>query len=347
MPHIRKADRKMTHKERQLAAIRRKDVDRISRDVIAIENGAKIFGRPDYDYQELLRLMDTDGRVVFTPGYLGETRSGRDEWGAPSINDYGTSHAYPLSFVQEAADLKKYTPPSPDDYDFTSSATLAKRYSAEYAVRGPYWKSLFCVQNGLFGMEDNLANMLLEPGIFEASLNMVFEHTYRYCENYLNAVGDDLDILYLGDDFASQRGLLFDPALWRKYFRDKYRALFELGRKRGKLIWFHSCGDITSVLPDLIDIGVDVWETVQLHTLPISPETLKREYGKDLSFFGGVSTQSLPFKTPEEVRTEAAYCVQALGPTGYILGPDHHIKPDVSAENTLALFHYAGPSQPA
>ncbi len=118
--------------------------------------------------------------------------------------------------------------------------------------------------------------------------------------------------------------------------------MFELGKSRGKFVWFHSCGDITAILSDLIDIGVDVWETVQLHTLPMSAEELKREYGKHITFFGGINTQRLPFAKPEEIRAEVIDCIKILGKGGgYICGPDHHIKPDVSVENTLALFDTA------
>ena len=110
-----------------------------------------------------------------------------------------------------------------------------------------------------------------------------------------------------------------------------------LGIEPGK-----SCGNITQVLPDLIDIGMDVWETVQLHTLPMSPKQLKREYGRHITFFGGINTQRLPFATPEEVRSEVLECIKILGrDSGYICGPDHHIKPDVSLENTVALFDAA------
>jgi len=331
--------RGVTHKEREIAVIRRKSVDRPAKDAIHIENGGKIMGTSDYEYEELLRLLDLDGRIVYVPRYLGERKPGRDEWDAPPGDDYGTSHRYPLASANDVSDIKKYHPPDPGLYDFAGSAVQARLHGAEYAVRGPYWKPLFCTLNSLFGMEECLVKMLTEPEVFHAALEMVYEHTYQFCENYLNAVNDNLDIFYLGDDLASQRGLLFDPALWRKYFKDKYKALFELGKSRGKLIWFHSCGDITSILPDLIDIGLDVWETVQLHTLPISPEKLKKEYGGDITFFGGINTQRLPFKTPDQVREEAAYCLKVLGGGGgYILGPDHHIKPDVSAENTLALF---------
>ena len=84
---------------------------------------------------------------------------------------------------------------------------------------------------------------------------------------------------------------------------------------------------------------MDVWETVQVHTLPLSPQDLKRQYGRHITFFGAVSTQRLPFSTPAQVRDEVRRCIDALGEGGgYICGPDHHVKPDVSAENTVALF---------
>jgi len=115
-----------------------------------------------------------------------------------------------------------------------------------------------------------------------------------------------------------------------------------MAKAAGKHVWFHSCGDVTAVLPDLLDIGMDVWETVQLHTLPIPPETLKRDFGRHMTFFGGVNTQRLPFMTPSEVAAEVERCIRLLGKGGgYICGPDHHVKPDVSAENTVALFRAA------
>jgi uroporphyrinogen decarboxylase len=130
--------------------------------------------------------------------------------------------------------------------------------------------------------------------------------------------------------------------LWRRFFKPRYARFFEMGKRAGKYIWFHSCGDITAVLPDLIDIGMDVWETVQLHTLPITPERLKREYGHLITFAGGVNTQQLPFWTPDRVRQEVAACIRALGEGGgYICGPDHHIKPDVPPANVIALYDAA------
>jgi uroporphyrinogen decarboxylase len=85
-----------------------------------------------------------------------------------------------------------------------------------------------------------------------------------------------------------------------------------------------------------------VWETVQLHALPLSPAQLKRHFGRHIAFFGGVSTQRLPFASPNDVRAETLRCIELLGEGGgYICGPDHHIKPDVPPANTLALFRAA------
>lgn len=184
--------------------------------------------------------------------------------------------------------------------------------------------------------------MVIYPDVFEAVLEKAFAHTYQFCELLLSACGYNMPIFCLGDDFATQKGIMIPPEHWRKFLKSRYAKLFELGKKKGKYVWFHSCGDITAVLPDLIDIGMDVWETVQLHTLPMSPKKLKEEYGKHITFFGGINTQRLPFIKPDEVREEVLRCIDILGKNGgYICGPDHHIKPDVSAENTVILFDTA------
>jgi uroporphyrinogen decarboxylase len=141
---------------------------------------------------------------------------------------------------------------------------------------------------------------------------------------------------------------MISPAHWRRYLKPRYAHLFEIGARARKPVWFHSCGNILAVIPDLIEIGMDVWETVELHTLPISAVQLKREYGRDLTFFGGINTQRLPFVTPAEVEAEVGRCIEALGRDGgYICGPDHHIKPDVPPENAVALFEAARQFQKA
>lgn len=339
----------MTSRERQLATIRRQPVDRISVDAIDIENVpqvARYLGIPEDAVRDRLGI---DGRQVAAWTYLDEkpvdaAGASLSEWGTTAWDDYSQEHHhYPLATAESVGDVERY-PCWPDTarYNYDGAAEMARDTIARYATRGPYWKPIFCKVCELMGMEEAMVKIAVAPDIFEATVRKVGDHNYDYSCRLLDACGDALDIYSLGDDFATQRGLMIAPEQWRRFLKPQYARLFALAKSRGKPVWFHSCGDITSVLPDLIDIGMDVWETVQLHTLPLSPAALKREYGRHITFFGGVNTQRLPFATPAQVSEEVRDCIRTLGEGGgYICGPDHHIKPDVPAENVVALFDAA------
>ena len=283
--------------------------------------------------------FDGRGLAAYTYGGDGPV------WGVDFGDDYGTSHAYPLANAQSVAEVEQYAWPDPARFtDWNKLGAVARDWQQQYAVRGPYWMAgpLFCTTCNLMGMEEALMKMVSEPAVFEACVEKVFEFSCDYVSRFIQACDGGLDLLSLADDFATQRGLMFHPDLWRKFLKPRYARLFELGKRHGLPVWFHSCGDATPVLPDLIDIGVDVWETVQLHALPMSPQALKKQFGRQLTFFGGINTQHLPFAKPKEVRAEVNRVIEALGEGGgYICGPDHHIKPDVSQENTRALFETA------
>ncbi len=136
---------------------------------------------------------------------------------------------------------------------------------------------------------------------------------------------------------------MISPEHWRRFLKPTYRKVFELLKSYGLKVWFHSCGQFRPVMSDLIDIGMDVWETVQTHLPGNEPEILKREYGEHITFYGGISTQrTLPFGTVDDVRREVRERIRVLGRGGgYIVGPDHGIMPDVPVENVLAMFDEA------
>ena len=343
--------RAMNSRERELAAIRHETPDRLPVDVICIENGNEIAGLLGIEPDAVYDALGIDGRMV-AAGYAGqcaEPPSGAPEginfteWGTPSTGDYGAARGfYPLAAARSVAEVDDYPWPTAADYDYRSAAEKAADLCPRYAVRGPYWRPLFCRACDLMGMEDAMAAMLTRPAVFEAVLENVFAMTAEYCERLLDACGDAMPILCLGDDFATQRGLMISPEDWRRFLKPRFARLFEIGKSRGKYVWFHSCGDITSVLGDLIDIGMDVWETVQLHTLPMTAQELKAQFGRHVALFGGINTQRLPFTTPENVRAEVQRVIEILGENGgYICGPDHHVKPDVPPENAVALFEEA------
>jgi len=335
-------------RERMLTAIRHEIPDRIPMDALHIENAAAMadFLSCENDEDAIREILELDGKVIAAE-YLGDKQEPVNgiefnEWGTLLSGDYSANHPRPLAKAGSITDIENYNWPDPAQYDYTTAIQTARQIGAKSALRGPYWQPVFCRTCDMFGMEEGMIKMMTEPDIYQAAIEQIANVVEQNCIQLLDACRDDLPILALGDDFATQRGLMIPPEKWRKFFKPRYARLFEIGKSRGKYIWFHSCGNITEELGDLIDIGLDVWETVQLHTLGIPAEKLKQEYGKDLTFFGAVNTQRLPNWTRREVAQEVEKCIKILGENGgYICGPDHGIRPEVPAENTVALFETA------
>jgi uroporphyrinogen decarboxylase len=136
--------------------------------------------------------------------------------------------------------------------------------------------------------------------------------------------------------------------MWRRWLKPVYRRIFALAKDRGMKVWFHSCGTFSPVFPDLVEIGMDIWETAQVHLPGNEPEILKREFGKDITFYGGINSQeTLPRGTAAQVRAEVRERVRVLGKDGgYICSSDHAILPDVPFDNVLALVDEARKRRP-
>ena len=147
----------------------------------------------------------------------------------------------------------------------------------------------------------------------------------------------DFDALHFGDDLGTQLGTFFSPRLFRDLLKPLYKRLWGVWKEAGKFVMMHSCGRVMDLLPDLVEIGLDVLEPVQ----PCNDlEVLKARYGDRLTFWGGIDTQRLlPFGTPDEVRREAARVIRTLGHGGgHIIGPSQEVMKDVPLENIVALL---------
>ena len=153
---------------------------------------------------------------------------------------------------------------------------------------------------------------------------------------------------YFGDDYGAQKRLLFSPKTWRALFKPRLARMFTVFREADLPIVLHSDGDITEILPDLVEIGVTVLNPVQPEVLDHT--WLKRTFGDRLAFYGGVSTQTvLPSGTPEEVQLAVKDCAKALAGdgTGLLLGPSHRLMTDVPLGNMEALLtSFAGLGEP-
>jgi uroporphyrinogen decarboxylase len=136
--------------------------------------------------------------------------------------------------------------------------------------------------------------------------------------------------------------MLISPAMWRRVFKPRIRGMFEAfkGAKPDVKLAWHSCGSIVPIIPDFIEVGLDILNPIQPRARGMEPRFLKREYGRDLCFFGGLDIQELlPRGTPAQVRDEVRRLVEILGADGgYILAPAHNVQDDTPTENILAVF---------
>lgn len=186
----------------------------------------------------------------------------------------------------------------------------------------------------LMGMENVLMSMVAAPEALHQLYDAICDYTLPMLDIALEY---DIDGVYFGDDWGQQRGLIMGPAHWRTFIKPRMARLYAKVKSRGKYVLQHACGDCHEIFPDLIEMGLDCYQTFQSEIYDIS--AIKREYGRHLSFWGGISTQQcLPCCTPDEVRRETARVIGALkGGGGYIAAPSHAIAFDVPPENIMAM----------
>jgi uroporphyrinogen decarboxylase len=186
----------------------------------------------------------------------------------------------------------------------------------------------------LMGMENVLINMITLPEELEVFFDRICDYFLRLVDVALEY---DLDGIYFGDDWGQQRGLIMGPANWRRFIKPRMARLYRRVKSKGRYVIQHSCGDCNEILGDLIEIGIDCYQTFQPEIYDI--HEVKRKYGDRLAIWGGVSTQQvLPRLKPKEVQDEIVRVVKALsGSGGLIIAPTHALPADVPPENILAM----------
>ena len=178
----------MNSRERQLIAIRHQIPDRIPIDATAVENQREIAEFLCIGSGTVLDRLGLDGRII-APPYVGELPPPVDgmpstEWGTLDSGDYGTTMVRPLSDVSSVRQVEKHPWPDAANYDYDWARQAAGTLGNQYAVRGPYWKPLFCRVCDLFGMEEAMAKIVLKPLILEAALDRVFAFTADLCTRH-------------------------------------------------------------------------------------------------------------------------------------------------------------------
>lgn len=277
----------------------------------------------------------------------------RDEWGIewwmPQDGGfYYDMRGHPLAGinrVEELAHVKFPDPLDPGRYDgLIEQADRMMNVRQVGYVLGRNAPGIFEIALWLRGFENYYCDMLTNRPLAEALLDVVCEIKMKYWARALELLGKNVMIVSEADDMASQDRLLVSPELYRDLIKPRHTRLFGFIKKHAAVpvkIFYHSCGAIKSIIPDLIESGVDILNPVQVSAAGMDTRELKRLFGKDVSFHGGgVDTQRiLPRGTPAEVRDEVKRRIDDLAPGGgFIFATVHNIQADVPPENIVAMW---------
>jgi uroporphyrinogen decarboxylase len=308
--------------------------------------------------EETMQRLHGDARGVLDrfPKEVQERNRTRDPH-APCIDDWGIGQIeiepgvwfpgyHPLAEATTIEELENYPnwPVIDDPYRVAQAAEDAKRLAEEneYATLATPWLMFpFERAFGLQGMDKFLMNMAMYPDFAEAMLKKNLEFCIQHMGHFLDAVGDNIDMIKIGDDLGSQDRLMISPRMYRKLLKPIHAELIAFIKSKTKAkIFFHTDGDVFDLIGDFIEIGVDVLNPIQTSAGKMADlEGLKKQYGKDLVFCGAVDTQHiLPNGTPEEVRQEMKRVINVLGRDGgYMVASVHTIMNEVPPENILAM----------
>jgi uroporphyrinogen decarboxylase len=307
--------------------------------------------------EAILRRFDVDARAILlgTPLARPDRKLSEDmlldEWGV-TWTRHGGSHYInsdgPFCRLEAPSlqDLEKFDWPEPADPGrFQGLRDRAKKLHEEtdYAViltlsNGPVHLCQYVRGYGTW-----LEDLLLRPIFAETLLARVADILIEIANRALEEAGAYVDIVMYGDDIATQNAALFRPDLYRHMIKPRHKALNDAIKRYGKPILYHSCGSVYGLIRDLIEVGIDALNPVQVSAADMDTERLKREYGRDLTFWGGIDTHRvLPLGTPAEVREEVKRRIDHLnGNGGYIVCAVHNLQPEVPPENVVAMYEAA------
>lgn len=341
-------------------------LERFKIDVIDL---ARVFADDPKDWQDWTL---PDGSKALLPAWLN-LRKEEDQWVCrdkdgdmlahmpPGVAYFSQSY-WPLAGIEknDFSDLDIYmkknawsymTDPLWKNSERPDYFTLMKEKAAELsagterAVMMGFGGNLFEYGQFLYRTDEFLVNLLIEPENMKKMLDRLLEMHMETLEKVLDAVGDSVDIIMFGDDLGTQSAPMINPDLYREVFYPGHKKMFQMVKDRTDIkVFLHSCGSVKQFLPDLIDAGLDIINPVQTTAAGMNPLELKKEFGKDLVFWGGgVDTQHLlPGGTPEEVKQDVRKNAEILMKDGgFVFSQIHNIITGVPPENIVAMYEEA------
>ena len=348
----------MNHRERILAAIRHEPLDRFPTDIWATP---EVWEKLSLHFSASSRMdvyesLGIDGIFGVSPKYIGpELRTVNgihyNEWGMGyRVQEYGSGTydeqvVYPLAQAETINDLEAYSWPSADWYDYSVIRETASQYH-DRAIEVGY-TAIFYYHNLLRGLGRSMIDPLEMPEFTEYLIKRLSDF-FTDCHGRCFEAGRGvIDLTQVTDDFGSQTSLLISPRVFDNFYRPLIQRAIDLAISFGITIFHHDDGDCRPLLPRLVEMGIQVLNPIQWRCGNWNLVSFKDQFGDRLCFHGGVDNQqTLPFGTPEEVRTEVRHLAHTLGcdRTGLIIAPCHNLQPITPIENIVAMYDEAGKS---
>ncbi len=341
----------MNPRERALTSLRGGQPDRVPKSIGFTPGALRTFhrntgGQSPAEFFELevrgVGLAPTRLQTDFSKYHqtLPESAS-IDEWGIARVP--GSSHhfvrlEFPMEDFTSVEQVDAY--PFPDlleDYRYSEMSESARKIRNNgFASSATIASHNYVAAWQLRGLEQFLVDMKSHPALAEAIIDRTTELSCHMAASFAEA---GIDVIVYGEDIATQRGLVMSPEMWRQWLKPRLKRVISAAHQARPdvLFMYHSDGDVTEVISELIEIGIDILNPLQPECMDVA--RIKEEYGSEIALWGGLSVQqTFPFGTPGDVRREVEQRMETLGRNGgYLIGPSHTIEPEVPFENVQAF----------
>ena len=361
---LRAKNEKMTARQRTRKAINFEEADRIPIDnwmVPEIKKRCMEYWGCENE-EELLEFLGVDVRDNYGASYVGQEFKKYDDgtvedlWGVRrKVVTYGKGTPHegtfkevswsPLEHMKTVEEINTYTRwPTPDWWDYSKVKQDCAKWHPQYFVlnkgdrldRTAQLKPMMYMR----GIQQTFIDLAANPKIVECIRDHIINYFVNYNPKVFQAAAEEMDMFMMGDDMGGQQGSLVGPDMWKRYFADGFRKYCDIAHKYGLKVMYHTCGDVYALIPLMIENGLDCLQSLQPTATNMDIKRLKKEFGKHLSFQGGMDIQQvLPLGTREDVKKMVKYAADnAKSGGGYIFGTSHNIQADTSMENVAALF---------
>ncbi len=344
----------MTPKERWNCLLAGERPDRVPCDLWATE---EVMSRLRSDLgcetdADVWRALGVDKCVFLAPRH---PRATEDTWHIPSLFSvwgvptrqveyldgagvYEEAVNPPLAQATSVEEIDAYPWPKPEEWDYEHLLTECLKWP-DYPIVGASYEP-FYLYSRLRGMEQALEDLIENPAIADAMMERIFEIHAGIVKRSMETAGELIDFIYVAEDLGTQESLLMSPRSFRRFIKPWLARMIDLARAYGAHTFHHDDGAIAPLLPELIDIGIDVLNPIQWRAKGMARESLAQKFGSSVIFHGGVDNQhTLPFGTVGAVKKEVEENIAIFSECkGYVVAPCHNLQANTPTRNVVALY---------